>query len=97
MLFFADCQCLILIVFCLSCTLWRKQSFKLLTCISATYRLHNIAWLSLKKNRQSGGLSQAQYDEQLADLEQALSDDLDIKSHVTRHIVRGRWVVYVLV
>ena len=38
-----------------------------------------------------------QYEEQLADLEQALSDDLDIKSHVNSAQSQGRWAVYVLV
>ncbi len=51
----------------------------------------------LKESRQSGVLSQAQYDEQLAELEQALSDDLDIESHVTTPASQGRWMVYVLV
>ncbi|MDP1615456.1 MAG: c-type cytochrome biogenesis protein CcmI [Methylococcales bacterium] len=51
----------------------------------------------LKESRQSGVLSQAQYDEQLAELEQALSDDLDIESHVTTQASQGRWMVYVLV
>jgi len=56
----------------------------------------------LKESRQSGALTQAQYDEQRAELEQVLSDDLDIESHVTPSPSpspspsRGRWMVYVL-
>ncbi|MDD5319925.1 MAG: c-type cytochrome biogenesis protein CcmI [Methylococcales bacterium] len=56
---------------------------------------HRLA--ELKENRRSGGLSQVQYEEQLADLEQALSDDLDIKSHVSSSQSQGRWVVYLVV
>lgn len=55
---------------------------------------HRLA--ELKEQRQSGGLSQSQYDEQVAELERALSDDLDIKSHVVTSPSQGRWVVYVL-
>jgi cytochrome c-type biogenesis protein CcmH len=51
----------------------------------------------LKENLRSGGLSQIQYDEQLADLEQALSDDLDIQSKVSSVSTQSRWIIYVLV
>ncbi|SJM92492.1 Cytochrome c-type biogenesis protein CcmI [Crenothrix polyspora] len=50
----------------------------------------------LKEQLQSGGLSQALYDEQLAELKQALGDDLGIESHVTTAQTQGRWMVYVL-
>ena len=76
--------------------LWRKQALKTddLDQRNILIAQHRLA--ELKENRRLGGLSQAQYDEQLADLEQALSDDLDIKSHVAKAQSRGRWVVYVL-
>jgi len=56
---------------------------------------HRLA--ELKENLRSGGLSQIQYDEQLADLEQALSDDLDIQSKVGPVSTQSRWIVYVLI
>jgi cytochrome c-type biogenesis protein CcmH len=56
---------------------------------------HRLA--ELKENLRSGGLSQTQYDEQLADLEQALSDDLDIQSNVSPVSTQSRWIIYVLV
>jgi len=56
---------------------------------------HRLA--ELKDNLRSGGLSQTQYDEQLADLEQALSDDLDIQSNVSPVSTQSRWIIYVLV
>jgi cytochrome c-type biogenesis protein CcmH len=98
MLFLLIVSVLILIAFLLVLPpLWRKQSaqaadFDQRNILIAQHRL-----AELKENKLSGGLSQAQYDEQLADLEQALSDDLEIKSHVTSTQGQGRWVVYVLV
>ena len=98
MLFLLIASVLILIAFWLVLPpLWRKQAIQ-----DADLDQRNI-WIAqhrlaeLKENRYSGGLSQAQYEEQLADLEQALSDDLDIiKAHVTTTQSQGRWVVYVL-
>jgi len=56
---------------------------------------HRLA--ELKENLRSGGLNQTQYDEQLADLEQALSDDLDIQSKVNLVSKQSHWIIYVLV
>jgi cytochrome c-type biogenesis protein CcmH len=98
MLFLLIVSVLILIAFLLILPpLWRKQ-----TVIEADLDQRNILiaqhrLAELKENKLSGGLSQAQYDEQLADLEQALSDDLEIKSHASAAKSQGRWVVYVLV
>lgn len=50
----------------------------------------------LKANRAAGGLSQTQYDEQVAELELALSDDLDIRKPAVNGQNEGRWLVYVL-
>ncbi|MEQ1558640.1 MAG: c-type cytochrome biogenesis protein CcmI [Methyloglobulus sp.] len=51
----------------------------------------------LKANRDSGGINQSQYDEQVAELEQGLSDDLEIASQPGKSPSQGRWLVYVLV
>ncbi|MFZ2404260.1 MAG: c-type cytochrome biogenesis protein CcmI [Methylobacter sp.] len=51
----------------------------------------------LKEQLQAGALSQALYDEQLVELEQALSDDLDIDSQVKTSSSQGRWMASVLV
>ncbi|MGR9088638.1 MAG: c-type cytochrome biogenesis protein CcmI [Gammaproteobacteria bacterium] len=51
----------------------------------------------LKANRQSGGISQAQYDEQVLELEQSLLDDLSLKTPVVVSPRQGRWMVFVLV
>lgn len=50
----------------------------------------------LKEQRQAGALNQAQYDEQFAELEQALSDDLDLTSQAAPVKSEGRWPVYLL-
>ena len=77
--------------------LWRKQTVQAADLDQRNILIAQHRLAELKENRRLGGLSQAQYEEQLADLEQALSDDLDIKSHVTSARSQGRWVVYVLV
>jgi cytochrome c-type biogenesis protein CcmH len=77
--------------------LWRKQAVQDADLDQRNIQIAQQRLAELKENRRLGGLSQAQYDEQLADLEQALSDDLDIKSPVTSAQSQGRWVVYVLV
>ena len=50
----------------------------------------------LKEQLQAGALTQALYDEQLAELEQALSDDLDI-AQAQIPSSQGRWMAIVLV
>ncbi|TAK61357.1 c-type cytochrome biogenesis protein CcmI [Methylobacter sp.] len=51
----------------------------------------------LKEQLQAGALSQELYNEQLAELELALSDDLDIQSQVKTSQSSGRWMATVLV
>jgi cytochrome c-type biogenesis protein CcmH len=50
----------------------------------------------LKANKASGGLSQTQFDEQVAELELALSDDLDIPKSSGNLQNQGRWLAYPL-
>jgi cytochrome c-type biogenesis protein CcmH len=98
MLFLLIVSVLILIAFLLILPpLWRKQAVQDADLDQRNIRIAQHRLAELKENRRSGGLSQAQYEEQLADLEQALSDDLEIKSHVIPAQSQGRWVVYVLV
>ena len=77
--------------------LWRKQALPTADLDQRNVQIARQRLAELKENLRSGGLSQAQYDEQLADLEQALSDDLDIKSNLSAASGQSRWVVYVLV
>jgi len=50
----------------------------------------------LKDQLQSGALSQVQYEEQLVELELALSDDLDIPNQGNSAQTQGRWMAYLL-
>jgi len=79
--------------------LWRKHPVA-----AADQDQRNIAiarqrLTELKEQLQNGALSQALYEEQLAELEQALSDDLDIHSHVKTLSSQGqgRWMAWVLI
>jgi len=97
MLFLLIVSVLILIAFLLILPpLWRKKTVQEADLDQRNIAIAQHRLAELKENRLSGGLSQEQYEEQLADLEQALSDDLEIKSHVTAAQSQGRWVIYVL-
>ncbi|MEI6334487.1 MAG: c-type cytochrome biogenesis protein CcmI [Methylococcaceae bacterium] len=97
MLFLLIVSVLILIAFLLILPpLWRKRTVQEADLDQRNIAIAQHRLAELQENRVSGGLSQAQYEEQLADLEQALSDDLEIKSHVTSAQSQGRWVIYVL-
>ena len=77
--------------------LWRKQSDLDIDLDQRNIQIAQHRLAELKENLRSGGLSQSQYDEQLADLEQVLSDDLDIQSKVSAVSTQSRWIIYVLV
>jgi cytochrome c-type biogenesis protein CcmH len=89
---------LVLIAFLIALPpLWRKNPV-----ITADQDQRNIAIVrhrlsELKEQLQAGALNQQLYDEQLADLELALSDDLDIESTVKTKPSQGQWVALVLV
>jgi cytochrome c-type biogenesis protein CcmH len=99
--FFLIASCLVLIALALILPpLWRKDIVAKST-IPEDQDQRNIIiarqrLAELKEQLQSGALSQAQYDEQFAELELALSDDLDIKSHISAATPPGRWVVYIV-
>lgn len=52
----------------------------------------------LKANKASGGISESQYDEQVAELQRVLSDDLELSkpSVKAENGSRGRWLIYLL-
>ena len=76
--------------------LWRKQKIKPADLDQRNIQIAKHRLAELKENRLTGGISQAQYDEQYADLEQALSDDLDIASPVITVQTQGKWITYVI-
>ena len=77
--------------------LWRKQSSQPADLDQRNILIAKHRLTELKENRLTGGISQAQYDEQFADLEQALSDDLDIISPVFSAKKQSKWIIYILV
>jgi cytochrome c-type biogenesis protein CcmH len=60
-----------------------------------TIAAHRLTELKAQLNARA--LSQIQYDEQVAELEAVLSDDLDIALPVKTSVSQGRWMVFVLV
>jgi cytochrome c-type biogenesis protein CcmH len=98
MLFLLIAGVMILIAFLIVLPpLWRKHPVA-----AADQDQRNIAiarqrLTELKEQLQAGALSQALYDEQLTELELALSDDLDIQSQVKTAQSSGRWMATVLV
>ncbi len=98
MLFLLIASVMILIAFLIVLPpLWRKHSIA-----PADQDHRNIAiarqrLAELKEQLQAGALTQALYDEQLAELELALSDDLDIQSQVKGPQSSGRWMASVLI
>jgi len=51
----------------------------------------------LKANKAIGGISEAHYEEQVAELELTLSDDLGISEPSSQTKAQGRWLAYVLI
>ncbi len=52
--------------------------------------------VELKANKAAGGISQDQYDEQVAELELALNEDLELAKPWVAQQSQGRWLIYVL-
>jgi cytochrome c-type biogenesis protein CcmH len=75
---------------------WRKPKVKIVDFDQRNVEIAQHRLAELKENRLTGGLSQAQYDEQFSDLEQALSDDLDIVSREIQVTTQSKWIIYVV-
>ena len=76
--------------------LWRKQKVKIVDLDQRNVEIAQHRLAELKENRLTGGLSQAQYDEQFSDLEQALSDDLDIVGREIHVTTQSKWIIYIV-
>lgn len=97
MLFLLISSMLILISFLIILPpLWRKQLVVVSDLDQRNIVIARQRLIELKEQLQAGGLTQALYDEQRGELEQALSDDLDIASHVKASSSQGRWMAGVL-
>ncbi len=77
--------------------LWRKQPLADSDLDQRNVAIAQQRLAELKEQLEAGALSQALYDEQLAELELALSDDLDIVSQVKATSSSGRWMAAVLI
>ncbi|NOT11442.1 MAG: c-type cytochrome biogenesis protein CcmI [Methylococcaceae bacterium] len=101
-LFFSIASFLVLIAFAFILPpLWRRYPVATVANLPDDQDQRNILiarhrLAELKEQHQAGALTQSQYDEQFAELELALSDDLDIISHVAVSRSEGRWAVTVL-
>ncbi len=98
MLFLLISSVLVLIAFLIVLPpLWRKHPVAAADMDQRNIAIARQRLLELKEQLQAGSLSQELYDEQLSELEQALSDDLDIESHVQAPSSQGRWAAWALV
>jgi cytochrome c-type biogenesis protein CcmH len=98
MLFLLMVSVLVLIAFLIILPpFWREQPVSAAGMDQRNIAIARQRLLELKEQLQDGTLSQALYDEQLIELEQALSDDLDIENHEQAPLSQGGWIAWVLV
>ncbi|MGJ0516790.1 MAG: c-type cytochrome biogenesis protein CcmI [Methylomicrobium sp.] len=76
--------------------LWRAREIRKADLDHRNIEIARSRLAELQGNLRAGGISQAQFDEQVAELELALSDDLSIESQVKAAHTHGRWMVYVV-
>lgn len=94
-LLIAGCLVLLALLFILP-PLWRKHPIAPAAINERNIAIAKHRLAELTEQLQSNALSQAQYDEQRAELEQALSDDLDLQTQVKTDSSQGRWLAFVL-
>jgi cytochrome c-type biogenesis protein CcmH len=76
--------------------LWRAREIRKADLDHRNIEIARSRLAELQGNLRAGGISQAQFDEQVAELELALNDDLSIESRVKAAHTHGRWMVYVV-
>jgi cytochrome c-type biogenesis protein CcmH len=94
-LLIAACLILLALLFILP-PLWRQRPIATAAIDERNIAIAKHRLAELTEQLQSNILSQAQYDEQRAELEQALSDDLDIQKQGLASTSQGRWLAYLL-
>jgi cytochrome c-type biogenesis protein CcmH len=96
LLFILIAACLLLVagLFILP-PLWRTQTITAAAMDERNVTIAKQHLAELSEQLQTGTLSQAQYDEQRAELELALSDDLSIENPIAAN-TQGRWMSFVL-
>ncbi len=77
--------------------LWRQRAVATADMDGRNIAIAKTRLAEMQEQLQAGLLSPAQYAEQRTELEQALSDDLDIARQQDATATQGRWLVYPLV
>jgi cytochrome c-type biogenesis protein CcmH len=96
-LFFLIDACLVLLAFLFILPpLWRKHPLAKAAIDERNIAIAKHRLAELTEQLQSNALSQTQYDEQRAELEQALSDDLELQTQVKASSSQGQWMAVVL-
>lgn len=97
LLFFLIAACLVLLalLFILP-PLWRQRPIAKAAMNERNIAIAQHRLAELTEQLQANALSQTQYDEQRTELEQALSDDLDIQTQGEASTSQGRWLAYLL-
>jgi cytochrome c-type biogenesis protein CcmH len=94
-LLIAACLILLALLFILP-PLWRQRPIATAAIDERNIAIAQHRLAELTEQLQTNALNQAQYDEQRAELEQALSDDLDIQKQGLASTSQGRWLAYSL-
>ncbi|MDO9215394.1 MAG: c-type cytochrome biogenesis protein CcmI [Methylococcales bacterium] len=94
-LLIAGCLVLLALLFILP-PLWRQRAITPAAMDERNIAIAKQRLSELTEQLQTDALSQAQYDEQRAELEQALSDDLELNTQVDIVTTRGQWLSYTL-
>lgn len=76
--------------------IWRDKAVKADDADQRNVLIARQRLAELKANRQAGGISQEQYDEQVAELERSLLDDLSLSRPANPATTPGRWMVFAL-
>lgn len=76
--------------------IWRDKAVKADDVDQRNVLIAQQRLAELKANRQAGGISQDQFDEQVAELERSLLDDLSLSPPAKPAATHGRWMVFVL-
>ena len=76
--------------------LWKKKEIKQADSDNRNIKIAKERASELKQQLESASLSLAQFDEQYAELELTLGDELDIESSESKNTSQGRWVVPVI-
>ena len=90
------CVLLAIAFFIIIPPLWKKREIKQAGSDQRNIRIARERADDLKQQLESASLTQAQFDEQYAELELTLGDDLDIAQNEPKNASQGRWVAPVI-